>query len=236
MSQRTTGPYQLYPRFFDNLVYPTLTRLFRRRRMQTFVRHFRLSSDTRLLDIGGTPYNWHLLPAGAPRPRTTFLNVYAPPPEASENAAGASQQPAWVVGDGATLPFADQSFAIVYSNSVIEHLGTWQRQQQFAAECRRVGRSYYVQTPDRRFPFEPHLLTPFIHWLPRSWQRPLLRVATVWGWINRPTAAEADALWHELRLLDAAEMRRLFPEADLWRERLGGLPKSLIAVWLEPET
>lgn len=52
-----------------------------------------------------------------------------------------------VVGDGTRLAFEDQSFDLVYSNSVIEHLGTWEKQQAFAAEARRVGRGYWIPTP-----------------------------------------------------------------------------------------
>ena len=74
----------------------------------------------------------------------------------------------WVQGDGCDLQYADGEFDICFSNSTIEHLHTYGNQQRFAAEVRRVGQSYYVQTPARSFPFEPHWLGFFIHWLPRE--------------------------------------------------------------------
>ena len=109
--------------------------------MQRFVRDFAITPETRVLDIGGTAYNWTLL---AERPRLTLLNM----PRASEvNEQGVD----WVAADGCALPFGDASFDVVFSNSVIEHLGSPERQRQFASEVARVGKKYYVQTPNRWF-------------------------------------------------------------------------------------
>lgn len=137
-------------------------------------------------------------------------------------------------GDGRKLPFKDQAFDLVYSNSVIEHLGTWENQQAFAAECKRAGRSYYIQTPNRWFPIEPHYIAFFVHWLPRRIRRRILRHFTLWGWLTRPTQADCDAVIAEIRLLTHKELQALFPEATIWRERVFGLTKSLIAVNHQP--
>ncbi len=201
-------------------LYRPVSAHFRTRRMSLFAEHFRLSPQTRVLDVGGGPFNWRLLPV-VQRPQVTFLNIRAPHGPVSDP---------WLVADGGHLPFATGAFDIVYSNSVIEHLGSWDSQQRFADECARVGHSYYVQTPNRRFPIEPHLIAPVIHWLPRGWQRRLMRHFTVWGWLTRPTPAGVEALLAEIRLLDEPEMRRLFPDATIWKERLAGLTKSLIAL------
>lgn len=124
----------------------------------------------------------------------------------------------------------------MYSNSVIEHLGDLVSQQTFAKEIARVGIRYYVQTPNKRFPIEPHLLTPLIHYflpyLPRSLQRYLLRYFTLWGWITRPTVQECERFLREVRLLDEYELQLLFPDAEIRRERFLGLTKSLIAIKL----
>ena len=71
------------------------------------------------------------------------------------------------------LPFADGEFDLVYCNSVIEHVPP-ERREAFAAELRRVGRGWYVQTPAWSFPLEPHALLPFAHWLPPTPAPPLL--------------------------------------------------------------
>jgi hypothetical protein len=100
----------------------------------------------------------------------------------------------------------DGGFDLVYSNSVIEHLGGIENQRPFAAECRRVGQNYYVQTPNIWFFMKPHFITPFIHWLPCKIQRLFLRNFTVWGWITRPTRQYCVSFMKEICLLDEQQM------------------------------
>jgi SAM-dependent methyltransferase len=188
--------------------------------MQAFERQFLGTHDHRILDVGGTPANWRLIKS---KPQVVLLNL-GDPPQSLED------QFEYVQGDGCALPFGDKSFDIVFSNSVIEHLGTRERQEAFAREIRRTGRSYYVQTPNKWFPIEPHYLTPGIHYLPKRWQETLLRYVSVWGWITRPSRAKVRDMVEEIRLLDAKLMEELFPEAIIQRERVLGLTKSLTAV------
>jgi hypothetical protein len=123
---------------------------------------------------------------------------------------------------------------VVFSNSVIEHVSTAENQRAFAEECRRVGRRYFVQTPSRFFPIDPHFATPFFHWLPRGLQRPLLRRFTLWGVLTKPSPELQERKLRTIRLLDPVAMRRLFPDAEIWRERLLGLTKSVVAATPEP--
>jgi SAM-dependent methyltransferase len=194
---------------------------FRRQRMGRFQRQFRVTENTTILDVGGTDYNWSLLNV---QPRVILLNL--------PRGLGKQRFPA-IPGDGCFLPFRDQSFDIVFSNSVIEHVGTPEMQAQFAREVVRVGRRYWVQTPDRSFPVEPHLLTPFLHYLPHTWQAKVARRFTVWNWLTRPTHDRWE--WYiehyldSIRLLNASDMRRLFPDGKIVRERLLGKSRSLVA-------
>ena len=206
---------------FHELIRPVL-RHFRTKRMRLFRDRFRLTPQSRVLDVGGFLYNWSLLPE---RPRLTIVNLVALGVE--------GPGVAWVVADGRRLPFKDRAFDIVYSNSVIEHVGDFDDKRLFAMECGRVGVSYYVQTPNRRFPVEPHLVTPLIHWLPIECQRRLLRNFTVRGLISRPTVEECEELLR-IRLLGQEEMRVLFPDGEIWHERVMGMTKSLIAVRIVP--
>jgi hypothetical protein len=48
--------------------------------------------------------------------------------------------------------------------------------------------------------------------------------------VNRPTQAQVDALVEEYRLLTYREMRELFPDCEIRRERFLGLTKSYVAV------
>ena len=200
-------------------LFERLSRRFRLRRMQRFVRDFGITHATRVLDIGGTFYNWSLAPV---MPRLTMLNL----PRARE------EGPAdWVSADGCALPFRDGAFDVVFSNSVIEHLGTWGRQRQFASEVMRVGKRYFVQTPNKWFPVETHLLTPFVHYLPKKWQSPIVRRWTVWGMVTGITGERKrfyiEHYLADIRLLNGTEMEELFPGARLVRERVLGWTKSL---------
>lgn len=134
-----------------------------------------------------------------------------------------------VVGDARDLSeFEDSSFDIVFSNSVIEHLFTLADQARMAAEVRRVGRAYWVQTPNYWFPMEPHFMVLGWHWLPIS-----VRVAVIrrWkcGWRGPCRDKDgAQELVRSVRLMTAAELRMLFPKANIIAERFGGLVKSWI--------
>jgi len=191
--------------------------------MQRFIADFGITPQTRVLDVGGTLYNWTLSPV---RPRLTLLNMpraYEPAPEGVDR----------VAADGCVLPFPDGAFDVVFSNSVIEHLTTIERQQQFANEVMRVGKRFCVQTPNRWFPVETHLLTPLVHYLPKHWQAPLVRRATVWSLL---TGIKGDRkrfyIEHylaDVRLLSRNELQALFPQATVVSERFLGFTKSLLA-------
>jgi SAM-dependent methyltransferase len=123
----------------------------------------------------------------------------------------------FVRADARELPFAAGEFEIAYSNSLIEHVGGPQDRERVAGELRRVGRRYFVQTPNRWFPVEPHSLLPLVHLLPRRLGRKLWRFGV------------SDDPFDDTWLLAARDMRALFPEALIVRERVGPLTKSLIA-------
>jgi Methyltransferase domain len=189
--------------------------------MERFWHRLSVAPHTLVLDVGGTPYNWKLVPS---RPRLVMTNITL------MDYAGREPGASWVVADARRLPFKDQSIDVLFCNSVIEHVETFENQRLMANEWRRVGRRYWVQTPNREFPVEPHLMTPFIHWLPRKVQRRLLRNFTLWGLWSRPTEERCDRFMREVRLVDPVEMRQLFPEAEIWHERMLGMSKSLVAI------
>lgn len=198
--------------------------------MARFVRAFPAAGGSRILDVGGTAEIWELLPDSGSR-KIVLLNM----PRAAEKDAGLES----VYGDGCRLPFADRSFDIVFSNSVIEHVGNASAQAQFAQEIMRAGRGYWVQTPNRHFPIEAHLLTPFVHWLPQDLRAAIVRRFTVWAWLHRPAPDRKhfyiEHFISDIRLLTAREMQELFPDAVILRERFLGLTKSLVAYRHAPE-
>jgi ubiquinone/menaquinone biosynthesis C-methylase UbiE len=126
----------------------------------------------------------------------------------------------FVQADGRSLPFADDEFDVVHSNAVIEHVGGYLEQRQFASELVRIARSGFVTTPNRWFPIEAHSQLPLLHWLPRP---ALLRAMRVLGHEDWP-------VW----LLSAASFRRLFPvgvQMEFHCTRMAGFPASLVIIF-----
>jgi SAM-dependent methyltransferase len=192
------------------------SRVSRPKRMRDFLAHASVGPQTTILDIGGTADFWE--------GRDLAITVLNTAPLHGEPTARMS----YVAADATQLPFDDDAFDVAFSNSTIEHLHTRENQVRAAAEAMRVGRALWIQTPNRWFPIEPHYLAPFVHWLPVRIRRRILRYATLWGWLARPSQAEVDAMVDEIRLLSAADLRAMFPGCEIRRERFLGLTKSLI--------
>jgi len=135
-----------------------------------------------------------------------------------------------VQGDATDLSgFGDGSFDVAFSNSVIEHLFTAEKQAAMAREVRRVGKAYWVQTPNFWFPIEPHFHVPGWQWLPVRVRVELLRRRRC-GWNGPcPDPQVARKAVEEVRLLRRGEVRKLFPTATIWPERVFGLVKSWVA-------
>ncbi|MEO8578366.1 MAG: class I SAM-dependent methyltransferase, partial [Gemmatimonadales bacterium] len=152
----------------------------------------------------------------------TLLNVEHQPVTSSKFVSAA--------GDARAMPqFAAGSFDVVFSNSVIEHVGSYDQQRAMAAEIRRVGKRYWVQTPNKRFPLEPHFLFPFFQYLPSAVRTQLVNRFDV-GWYKRiPDLAAARAEVDSIQLLTKRKFAALFPGATIHSEKIGGLTKSFVA-------
>lgn len=188
--------------------------------MRFFEELFRPTAGTTILDVGGEEYNWTLI---STQPKVTLINT-------SYRRGSISGPFSKILGDGRVLPFGDKTFDIVYSNSVIEHVGSFDDQTAFAREVRRVGKAYFVQTPDWYFPVEPHFVAPFIHYLPVKLQKKLIRHFTPWGLITKPDRKRVEQVVASIELLTYSQMKNLFVDARIVKERLCGLSKSLIAI------
>jgi hypothetical protein len=142
-----------------------------------------------------------------------------------------------VLSESPRLPFEDGEFDIVFCSSVIEHVtgpkdevGNIRstavfeaqaavHQRNFAEEVRRIGRGYFVQTPYKHFPIESHTIAPgFVVLLPRSIQ--------LWLWKWWPFYNHVP----DFNLLTVRDMQQCFPDAEIHRESVLGLTKSIMAV------
>jgi hypothetical protein len=126
-----------------------------------------------------------------------------------------------VIGDGCCLPFRDGAFDWVFSNAVIEHVGDWTKQQQFANEIRRVAsKGYFVTTPNKWFPIDPHTLVPLYQFVPSRFQRKLIRYSP--GPMTK---------FEEINLLSRGQVQSLFPGSVVLRSGLPVFPNSVISYW-----
>lgn len=183
--------------------------------------------DMHVIDLGGTLYSWQHLPH-RPR-RLTTLNLW-------EDANAWTPAVDWHVdcfGDACDPPqeILDGSFDLVFSNSTIEHVGDRTRRRQFADVVRRLADRHWIQTPNRAFPLEPHVLFPGQQFLPR-YGRAL--VERYWPLVhtNPSTMERALAEVDKTELIGRKEMTELFPSSIIENETVVPfLPaKSLIAV------
>jgi hypothetical protein len=184
-------------------------RFFRSRRLRGFAEKY--TSCHTIVDVGGEHTLWEIV---GRKEGVVVVNLSVPKEHGDLP---------HVLADGCNLPFGDKSIDLAFSNSAIEHVGSFKSQVAFAQEMSRVGRRIYCQTPCRMFPIDPHLSAFFLHWLPRSWLTPrFLRYFTLNGWLLR-RPYQYDVTW-----LTGRKLREIFPQCDIKVEKVLGFPKSFI--------
>jgi hypothetical protein len=203
----------------------SLSNKLRARRFQRFEALVAtLPRPLRLLDVGGTNDFWEKRGWAGRRDVQIFTVNHVPEEQRHGNITPTT-------GDATNLSqFESRSFDVAFSNSVIEHLFNWSNQQRMASEIQRVGRTFWVQTPNFWFPIEPHFHVPGWQWIPMN-----VRVAMIqrWrcGWRGPcPDIQQAQKIVEEVRLLDRSELRRMFPGAALIPERICGIVKSWVVI------
>jgi len=216
----------LYRRFANHEDANSVARQMRRQRFELLLELLKQhkSRPIRILDIGGCQPYWDQMAEYTQglELHVTLLNL-DPPIVTKPNFVSC-------VGDARRMPqFADGSFDLAFSNSTIEHVGSFEDQREMAREVRRVAKRYFVQTPNLYFPIEPHFVFPLFQFLPipvRTW---LLQHYDM-GWISRkPDYQAARAEVESIRLLSKGGVRELFPDATIFEERFMGLSKSFVA-------
>jgi hypothetical protein len=179
----------------------------------------------RIIDLGGTEVYWRIAAnhVDDPRIQIELVNLDAEP-TSKPNFRSA-------VGNACDLAdFDDMSYDLVHSNSLIEHVGTWDSMLRLAANVRRLAPAYFVQTPYFWFPIEPHFRFPLFHWVPESLRYRLIMAGDL-GYMKRANSVtDAVRSVQNARLLDYRQFAELFPDAEIRRERFIGLTKSLLAI------
>jgi SAM-dependent methyltransferase len=194
----------------------------RRRKFALFMETMAPTAETTVLDVGVDDFAF-----GEPSVNEgscgtlNFFEAMYPWPERltavgqHEGARFRSSYPRarYVQADALELPFEDGSFDVVFSNAVIEHVGSADEQRRFVAESLRVARRAFVTTPNRWFPVEVHTRLPLVHWLPDQVANRAYDLA------RKPWAKE-------IRLLGPGALRDLFPPDA----RVVNLGMTLVAI------
>jgi hypothetical protein len=175
-----------------------------------------------VIDLGGTAEAWLRAPV---RPRSLHLVNLEPEPDGL---------PPWIRADQAdacNLPrdVVSRGYDLVFSNSVIEHVGGHAQRLRFAAAVHKLAARHWVQTPYRYFPVEPHWLFPGFQFLPLTVRA---EVSRRWPLVHTQSSSREDGLRAAIgvELLSRTEMCLYFPGSQIRQERLAGMVKSLVAV------
>ena len=201
---------------------------YRAKRLKRFVEMadaiLKRQETCRVIDLGGNRDYWlDLEPVWAGR-KLSFVLVNLQPERLDDARFEAIQ------GDCRNMSaFADMSFDIVHSNSLLEHVGRWKDMVATAGEIRRLAPHYFVQTPNYWFPMEPHFRSLFFHWLPEPMRIAKVMRRGLGAFPKAETVDDAARFIEDSNLLDARRFMHLFPDGRLERERVFGLTKSLIA-------
>lgn len=190
----------------------------RQRKLRLFLDEMRPTGETTVLDVGADELAFG---EGDGCGTLNFFEELYPWPDRitalglHDGAGFRDRYPAvrYVQGDACALPFADGEFEVVFSNAVIEHVGSRERQRRLVLEALRVGRRVFLTTPNRRFPVEVHTRLPFVHWLPDA-------VA------HRAYDLVGKGFAKELDLLSPGTLASLFPG----RVRVVNLGLTLVAI------
>lgn len=198
----------------------TLKKPFSRRmraaRMQRFIDAMGIRGGERIIDLGGSARFWD----GVQVPLDiTVLNL---PDALDRQTPDTHHRITLLEGDACDVTFPDRSFDIAFSNSVIEHVGSKDRQHALAGEARRLAPRYWVQTPSIWFPVEAHTHMPFWWFYP-----PAMKAHFIRRWEDKLPA------WCEMikgtTVIPRSDMREMFPDARIWTERFMGFAKSYVA-------
>ncbi|WP_246581589.1 methyltransferase domain-containing protein [Echinicola shivajiensis] len=189
---------------------------------QLFWNTFENSEKIKILDVGGTEDFWkdqEILKSG--KVDVIILNLSKEPVSTPHIFS--------VAGDATDLSeFADNSIDLVFSNSVIEHLYTWDNQILMAKEIRRVGKKHFVQTPNKYFFLEPHYALPYFQFCPKELGYTILTKTNL-SRFKKWESEQARQYLEEIRLISEKEMKQLFPLSKIHYEKFVGLNKSFYA-------
>lgn len=176
----------------------------RQKKYDYFLEQMQPNEDTRILDVGFTdddPYpGINFLERNYPyRKNITGLGI-EDAPKFKKNFPEVKV----VLYEGNHFPFANNEFDIAWSNAVIEHVGSYDKQLLFLSELIRTSKNIFITTPNRWFPIEVHTRLPFLHYLPKKYFDKILRVI-----------GKAWASGDYMNLLSISDIKKMLKELNI---------------------
>jgi SAM-dependent methyltransferase len=194
---------------------------WRAARLRAFMAALDPQPTQRILDLGGNLEMW----ASTERPlNLTLLNTDVGHATAGRPSHTPQHGTTWhfVTGDACDLDALDDGcYDIVFSNSVIEHVGDDARVAAFARGVRRVGKAYWVQTPSPWFPIEAHTGWPLFWQYPNALQKRLVQAID-----HRRQHEPWFCPMAQTRCFSLKQLQAWFPDAQRYTERVLGFSKS----------
>jgi len=209
--------------FSDSTNTDSIGNKFRQKRMIFFKEIInRLPKPLHILDVGGYEIFWENIGfQNSGEVKIVLLNLTKEETK-SRNIKS-------VIGDATDLSvYKKNSFDIVFSNSVIEHLYTSENQKKMADEVMRVGKYHFIQTPNKYFFIEPHYILPYFQFVPKTFKYFIL-TKTKFSRMRYWEKDVAEQYIEEIRLLSLNKMKKLFPKSQIRKEKFLGMNKSFIA-------
>ena len=213
----------------------SLSNRFRRKRMKVFEEFFestfadelKSGKTIRILDIGGRNRYWNSVGFKyISNCEFTLLNL-----KAAELDNTGDRRFSNKIGDATDMKdIADNSYDLVFSNSCIEHVGKKPQWEKMRNEMLRTGRYYFLQTPNKYFPMEPHFLFLGFQFLPLKTKAFILKHFRHGWFAYIETYEQAYEAADSIHLLTQKDLKALFPKGTIRKERFLGITKSFMVM------
>ncbi len=209
-------------RFSIQTIYGWIQKPFREHRLKLYREVIRPTPETTILDVGGSPWFWTGLAISG---RVTVLN----PAELSDEVKAAYPAFKCIGGDGCNLSFPDASFDVVFP-IVSSTWATTSGRRRSRPRCAGWEKLSGCRRPRAGISHRAALPVAIHSLLPRWLQRRTVRYFTIFGLMTKPSQTQIENLLNEIRLLKYWEMKELFPDCEIYREKFLGLTKSYVAL------
>lgn len=229
--------FSKFNQFFRNKIFKPYSLRYEKQRNELFYKYLKPDPNDKILDLGGNDGR-RMASLFPEKGKDIYIaDISTEGLEAAKTNYGYTTI---LINESGVLPFGDNYFDIVFCNSVIEHVTTdkadiydnvtnrefkeksLRRQRLFADEIRRVGKKYFVQTPNKHFIIESHTWFPSLYvYFPRSVQIKTIQLLGKF-WVKKSSP--------DFNLLTVSDMKSMFPEAIIIREKSLFMTKSIIAI------